>query len=158
MKSQTLFTNYASIPIIYSHPAREKFILPPRCELRVKLPVNLLEGDAVLEFKEFTEGVRMPTALVSCSNGFASTVIQNCTDLEQTLLVTSPFYVEPYNENKYRKNTKDLLGLDEQTLELIHLTEDRLNQILPYKRNPSKYNLFDLLTYEIIKASKVNDT
>lgn len=59
MKSQTLFTRNTSIPIIYNPPMRESYKLPPRSELRVKLPVNLLSGEAILNFKEFTEGIQV---------------------------------------------------------------------------------------------------
>lgn len=57
MKSQILFTQNSQIPIHYTPPMREIYYLPPRCETRVRLLVNLLEGYAILEQKEFTDGI-----------------------------------------------------------------------------------------------------
>lgn len=95
MKNQQLFTRNSCIPIIYTPPMRETYKLPPRSEIRVKLPVNLLTGDAILDYKEFLTGIRMPAALVQCIQGYATTVIQNNTETPQTLVVTAPFQVEP---------------------------------------------------------------
>lgn len=99
MKHQKLFTKNTCLPIIYTAPMKELYELPPRSELRVRLPVNLLHGDAILKFKKFTDGVRMPTALVKCENGYASTIIQNTTNENFELTVTGPFKVIPYTEN-----------------------------------------------------------
>lgn len=104
MKGQMLYTNTTRIPIVYTAPMRETLELPPRSELRVKLPVNLLNGDAILDFKQFTEGIRMPAALVSCVNGYATTVIQNYKLEQMTLVITAPFKVEAYSDEKINLN------------------------------------------------------
>lgn len=135
-KSQTLYTRNASIPIVYSPPIRDKPIrvtyeIPPRSELRVKLPVNLLDGIGILDYIEFTEGVRMPAALVSCKNGLATTVIQNVTESNMTLTVTSPFKVEQYNSsNQCEVNfTRDNSEIDRLLTEnLSKLRFDHMNE------------------------------
>lgn len=96
MENQILHLKNTDIPIIYSPPMREVYNLPSRSELRVRLPVNLLNGEAVLDFKQFTEGIRMPAALVTCIEGYATTVIQNYSHENRKLVVTGPFQVEPY--------------------------------------------------------------
>lgn len=106
MKGQMLYTNTTRIPIVYTAPMRETLELPPRSELRVKLPVNLLNGDAILDFKQFTEGIRMPAALVSCVNGYATTVIQNYKLEQMTLVITAPFKVEAYSDEKINLNSR----------------------------------------------------
>lgn len=104
MKTQTLFTKDTQIPIIYTPPVRETYILPPRCELRVRIPVNLLNGEAILDYKQFADGIRMPCALVSCVNGFAYTIIQNTTDTELDMVVTAPFKVESWEKEYVETN------------------------------------------------------
>lgn len=136
-KSLTLHTKYGSIPFVYASEKRDTFILPPRSELRVNLPVNVENGEAILEFKELTEGVRMPCALVTCINGYAYTVIQNCRDTEMTLKVTSPFMVEPYIPNEIsvnhvssdRNRVNELLSKNLNKLRLDHMNEEERKAI-----------------------------
>lgn len=141
MKSLSLITNNTVIPIIYSNtlsPMKETYILPPRCELKVNLPVDLKQGEAILDFQQFSEGIRMPAALVNCVNGFASTVIQNSTEEEQTLTIIAPFKVEPYIENKKfinlnftndPNNTESLLENNLKKIKLDHMNEEEKNII-----------------------------
>ena len=77
--------------IIYN--ATNVIHLNKRCELRVRLPTKLQNGNAILNYKQFCKGVRMPSALVTCKDGYATTVIQNTLDTELTLTITSPFIV-----------------------------------------------------------------
>jgi hypothetical protein len=110
MKKQILFLDNTKIPIVYSAPMKETYELPPRCELKVKLPVNTDCGEGILDFKEFTSGIRMPAAIVKCEKGYATTVIQNCTAEHRTLVVTSPFHVELFqqdNDNRVHINYMD---------------------------------------------------
>ncbi|VVC86966.1 unnamed protein product [Leptidea sinapis] len=109
MKNKKLFTKGTCIPIIYSPPIREIYVLPPRSELRVKLPVNLLHGEGILNFTEFTKGVRMPTALVNCIHGYATTVIQNSRSEQMELTVTSSFKVEQYSGTNLEFDWKNII-------------------------------------------------
>ncbi|VVC89254.1 unnamed protein product [Leptidea sinapis] len=81
LKDKTLKTNRANIPIVYN--TDHELLLDPRMEHRVRLPVNQKDGLAILDYKQFRDGVRMPTAIVKCENYFAPTVIQNTTDLHE---------------------------------------------------------------------------
>lgn len=49
----------------------------------------------------------MPSALVLCENGYGYTVVQNCTDIEQTMIATVPFKVDSYE--KGNRETKSQL-------------------------------------------------
>lgn len=135
MKSQTLFTDFTKIPIIYTPPTREMYNLPPRSEMRVKLPVNLLHGEGILKFTQFSNGVRMPAAIVKCTNGYATTVIQNTTDLLQKLTVTSPFPIELFHQQSLNVNAtklnqpvlqEDVESLLEKNLKKLRL--DHMNE------------------------------
>lgn len=90
LKNQILQTSTTCIPIINNN-LNYVLDIAPRTEQRVKLPVNQHSGEAILDFKEFTSGVRMPTALINCFNGYASTVIQNTSEKPITLLLHSLF-------------------------------------------------------------------
>lgn len=57
MKNQVLRMRDTVIPIIYNPP--RQIILEPRSETRVNLPSDLQNGDAILEFRDFGQGVRM---------------------------------------------------------------------------------------------------
>ncbi|KAL0860680.1 hypothetical protein ABMA27_010024 [Loxostege sticticalis] len=136
MKSQTLFTRDTSIPIIYAPPIRVSYELPGRSELRVKLPVNLLDGDGILEHVQFNEGVRMPAAIVKCKKGFTTTVIQNYRTEPMTLTINSPFKVEPFQENECHLNfTNDDSSIDSlltknlSKLRLEHMNEEEKEMI-----------------------------
>lgn len=126
MKYQRLTTKETCIPIIYKQPFKETFILPERSEMRIKLPVNLIQGDAILNFKEFTEGVRMPTAIVKCENGWATTVIQNCRDDKMELTITQPFKVESFVENQVNLN---YLVKEKETGDVDKLLTENLSKL-----------------------------
>lgn len=53
-------------------------------------------GEAILDFYEFKNGLQMPSAIVNCINGYASTVIQNALDQPKRLTITTPFAVINY--------------------------------------------------------------
>lgn len=131
----TLCTRNTDIPFVYPSALKDTYILPPRSELRVKLPVNLTNGEAILDFKELTKGVRMPCALVNCVNGYAYTVIQNCKDIEMILKVTSPFQVEPYNHREILVNQLndtdriELLSTNLKKIRLDHMNEEERTMI-----------------------------
>lgn len=69
---------------------REIYYLPARCEMRVTTLANSLDRNAILEQNEFVDRFGVPLALVSCKGGIATTVIQNCKEEGQSLVV-APF-------------------------------------------------------------------
>lgn len=131
---KTLKTNKAIIPIIYD----EKYTvnLEARSEHRVKLPVNLKEGDAILNFKQFHEGVRMPSAIVKCENYFASTIIQNTSDDDIAMTIKKPFNVLKI------KNEKDICDINYTT----DMTDVDIDELL--KNNLTKLRLDHLNSEE----------
>lgn len=90
LKERLLKTSTTCIPIVC-----ESYMIPltARSEHRVRLPCNIVKGDAIIDFKEFHPGIRMPAAIVKCVDGLLTTVIQNTTDRNLTLCVTAPFEV-----------------------------------------------------------------
>ncbi|XP_026741885.1 uncharacterized protein LOC113503939 [Trichoplusia ni] len=103
MENNILYTKNTQIPMIYNVPT--ELIIPPRCEQRVRVPTNLNNGDAILNYVSFCNGVRMPSALVNCIDGIATTVIQNTLDKEVSIVITKPFKVTKYNSEKIVLNT-----------------------------------------------------
>lgn len=130
-----LQTDKTTIPIVYK--SDYKIILEPRSEQRIKLPVNQENGDAIIEFKEFCQDVRMPTALVSCKNYFAETIIQNATNNLLELVITAPFKVSKfcneietnYNGDYTNVETDTLLNDNLNKLRLDHLNIEERREI-----------------------------
>lgn len=98
MDHQVLQTPDTCIPIIYTPP--HEICLEPRTETRVKIPTNLQNGTAIVDFLCFGEGVRMPTALVTCVDSFAHTVIQNTTDKIVHLKFSEPIKVTKFDNEE----------------------------------------------------------
>lgn len=92
MSKQVLSTHNAEIPIVYSPPYELK--LEPRTERRVKVPTDLPDGEAILNFIDFGQGVRMPSAIIKCTDSFAYTVIQNTSDDRVIINFALPLKVE----------------------------------------------------------------
>lgn len=97
MKNQILRTRNTEIPIVYS-PACE-VTLEPRTETRVKIPTDLSNGEAIIAFQDFGNGVRMPSAIVTCIDSFATTIIQNASQKSVTITFTEPFTTTKFNNN-----------------------------------------------------------
>lgn len=132
LKNRTLKTQTTDIPIIHRSPDY-LLKLPPRSELRVRVPTDLYCGDAILNFTEFCKGVRMPDAIVTCSKGYATTVIQNALDEELDLKITAPFNTTDFVETSELYNTNDktsatdldtLLRQNLSKLRLDHMNEE----------------------------------
>lgn len=98
LKHNSLRTRTVDLPIMRCM-GNHVIELNPRSEQRVKMPTNLYSGSAILNFKQFCDGIRMPDAIVNCENGYATTIIQNTTDKLRKLVVTGPFEVEEFPEN-----------------------------------------------------------
>lgn len=137
LKHLVLSTKTTSIPIVNN--LSYVIQLPPRCEQRVNVPTDIHSGEAVLEYKEFTSGVRMPSAIVNCVNGYALTVIQNVLETPQTLTITRPFTVTELDESDCHLNfteyqtdmqTDDLLLKNLQKLRLDHTNNEERQKIL----------------------------
>lgn len=75
-KHQVLSTNNVDIPIVINS-GDYKVTVPARSEIRVKVPTDLHTGEGILNYTNFGFGVRMPAALVTCVNGYATTVLQS---------------------------------------------------------------------------------
>lgn len=95
MKNQVLQTPYTEIPIIYKPPY--EITLQPRTETRVKLPTSIQNGEAVIHYLDFGKGVRMPSAIVTCIDSFATTVIQNASEDKITIKFSKPLAVDNYD-------------------------------------------------------------
>lgn len=135
MKHQVLKTRDTTIPIIYNPP--RQIILEPRSETRVRLPTNLQNGDAILEYRDFGLGVRMPSALVHCVNWSTQTVLQNISDNKVTLKFSKPFPVTKFDKEECLNNTTTMSDLEIDAilkenlnkLRLEHTNEEERQQI-----------------------------
>lgn len=123
LKNEVLRTKTTTLPIMRD---KNKHILEltPRSEQRVKIPANYHSGNALVDFREFTEGVRMPSALVKCKDGYFTTIIQNTLDKPIKLAITKPFDVEPYENFE---NNCDVNNLKE--IEIEKLLTDNLQKL-----------------------------
>lgn len=135
MKNQVLKTKDTEIPIIYNAPTI--IVVEPRCEQRVKIPTDLQNGDAILEYQDFGNGARMPSALVKCIEGFALTVIQNTCDNKLTLEFLKPIKVTKYESdeceiNTYNKTQPEIDNILQENLcklKLEHMNEEERKKI-----------------------------
>lgn len=75
----------------------------------------------------------MPTALVSCINGYATTVIQNYTEEQNKLVVTGPFKFSPIVRTNYIENNNNidpmLLENLKNKLKTEHMNEEERTMI-----------------------------
>lgn len=128
MNNQVLQTHNATIPIIYNPPY--EISVMPRSETRVRIPTNLQYGDAILDFMQFKEDVRMPTALVKCNDFFAETVIQNVSENKATITFNKPFEVTLFNNDECEVNfIKNDFDIDKVLKEnLSKLRMDHMNK------------------------------
>lgn len=145
LKRNILKTNTTIIPIIHNGTSYEVRIAP-RTEQRVKLPTDLHTGEGILEYKELHKGVRMPSAIVKCENGYATTVIQNCLDAEAVLTVTKPFKI-----NVFEKNESEMNFIEEKTnIEIDELLEENLEKLRLEHMNEEERKVI----YELCKEYK----
>lgn len=140
LKDNLLKTNTACIPII-NYNLNYTVEVPPRSEKRVKIPINQCSGEAVVEFYEYTEGVRMPSAIVNCLNGYATTIIQNTRENAHRVTFRSPFPVICYAPTETNLNfTKDLAEI-----EIDNLLEENLDKLrLEHTNDEEREKLFRL--------------
>lgn len=125
MKRYELKTKNTVIPIIYNPEPEYSLNISPRCEQKVQLPVDQFSGDAILNFVNFAEGVRIPSAIVKCENGYATTVIQNTTEDDLTITITSPFKVVKFEPQTCNINTVT----DRTDIEIDRLLTENLNKL-----------------------------
>ncbi|CAH2087564.1 unnamed protein product [Euphydryas editha] len=137
LKHLMLRTKTTCIPIINNLNYVIK--LQPRTEQRVKIPTDIYSGEAIVNFVEFTPGLRMPSALVNCVNGYALTVIQNTLEVPYTITITKPFTVMKYDMTECKLNFSDhnttidtnkLLRDNLQRLRLDHMNDEERSKIL----------------------------
>lgn len=129
MKDKLLTTKNTTIPIIYNPNPDYTLVIAPRSEQRVQLPTDLYSGNAILNYKKFTQGIRMPSALVNCINGYATTGIQNTLDTEMIITITDNFKVIKYDSIS-TDNDVDLNTIDLDNTEIDQLLTENLNQKL----------------------------
>lgn len=127
MRDQKLVTYNTQIPIIYNPPY--EIHLEPRSETRVKIPTNLQNGEAILDYLKFQEGVRMPSALVKCENYLADTIIQNTTNGKIVITIKEPFHVTIFENEVCELNfMKNDIMIDEILKENLNkLRTDHMN-------------------------------
>lgn len=134
MKNQILRTRDTEIPIIYSSPFT--IHLAPRSETRTKIPVDLIDGEAIINYIDFGNGIRTPTALVKCERGYATTVIQNTSDKHHDIKFTKPLSVECYKNQEIELNNTCVLD-DRQKDEILkqNLSKLRVDHMNLEERN-----------------------
>lgn len=138
--------NTTSIPIIHNK-THYVINLAPRAEQRVKLPTNMYKGEGILNYKEFCKGVRMPSAIVTCENGYATTIIQNTLETTMQLTITSPFNVVKYEKNACVINCMN--DVEMKDVELDKLLEENLQHKLRIEHmNEEERKAISELCYE----------
>lgn len=124
LKHLKLVTNNVTLPIVYT--TDHVIELAPRSEQRVKIPTDLYAGEAILNFTRFCEGVRMPSAIVTCKNGYATTVIQNTLETPMTLTLTTPARACKFNASTSKVNSTDVEMID---LDIDSMLRDNLQRL-----------------------------
>lgn len=135
MDQQILSTPYVNIPIMYNAP--HELTLEPRTETRVTVPTNLHHGEAIVDYTDFGPGVRMPSAIVSCVDSYAQTVIQNISDQQVTVTFEEPLKVTryereeevPVNAMSNQCEIDELLKQNLQKLRLDHMNKEERQSI-----------------------------
>lgn len=129
MKNQILHTRDTKIPILYSPPW--ELNLEPRTETRVKIPTDLNCGTAIVDFLDFGNGVRMPTALVTCENYFATTVIQNTSNEKIAITFSKPIKATKYEsgDEEISINSINTVNCEIDNLLKQNLTKLRLDHV-----------------------------
>lgn len=141
MENQVLRTKDVTIPIIYNPP--HEVVLEPRTETRVKVPVNLPNGEAVLDYVDFGKGVRMPSALVTCKDSFAYTVLQNASNDKVTITFERPFKVSEFQNDICNVNT-----VHSNSFEVDELLKQNLNRLRTDHMNSEEKSAIIALCHE----------
>lgn len=142
MKHQILRTRDTDIPIIYNPPY--EIVLEPRSDMRVKVPTNIRNGDAILDYVDFGQGVRMPSAIVKCTNSFAYTVIQNLSEDRVTMTFSRPLRVDRYEQEECTVN----ITMDESEYEVDELLKKKLTKLRLDHTNEEERECIKKLCYE----------
>ncbi|KAG7297303.1 hypothetical protein JYU34_019262 [Plutella xylostella] len=142
MKNQLLITPNTRIPIIYSPPRQA--ILEPRSETRVKIPTSLENGEAIVDYRDFGNGIRMPSAIVTCKNGLAETIIQNLSEESVTLTFHKPFQVQPFQETEIKCH----FNTATTDYDVDEILKDNLNKIRLDHMNEEERKAIFQLCYE----------
>lgn len=124
LKHRVLKTDNVTIPIIQNFE-NYSIDIPARSEIRVKIPTDLHTGEGILNYTELGNGVRMPSALVSCVNGYATTIIQNTLEEDMELQIKSPFQITEYNPSECRVNAMT----DQNDLEIDKILTENLQKL-----------------------------
>lgn len=140
LNQKLLKTPYLRIPIIYE-PQEDRrksstydLEIEPRTTQKVKLPVNLEKGTAIINYFKFGKHLEMPEAIVDVVNSFAITTITNSAENPLVIKLKSAWEVEPLNEinvnfvdkmqtehtNTFTQNHDDLLKGNLKNIRLDH--------------------------------------
>lgn len=144
MKNQILRTKNTEIPIVYS-PSFEVAI-EPRSETRVRVPTDLKNGEAIIDFQDFGNGVRMPSALVTCIDSFATTVIQNTSDTKTILTFTEPITTTEFNNSTCIINLTDTDDLNQY--EVDEILKENLSKLRLDHTNSEERKAIETLCFE----------
>lgn len=126
LKAKVLKTNSTCIPIINNN-LNYMIDIPARTEKRVKLPIDQYSGEAILDFRKFANGLRMPSALINCINGYATTVIQNTLDQPKKLTIKKPFTVTRFESDVTDCDLNFIRPTN--NIEIDQLLQENLNKI-----------------------------
>lgn len=134
LEHQLLTTPIVKIPIHYQVHTPIVLYLQPRTEHRVTIPTELTNGEGILDFVEFCEGVRMPQALITCKDNFTETIIQNTTDNFIKIEITKPFKITEFNGtrchlNYFLDNNDKLLEENLNKLRTNHMSHEEKDAI-----------------------------
>lgn len=140
LKNQQLITKTTTLPIV--NVSNRIIELDPRTEQIVKIPVDQFSGEAILNYVQFCEGVRMPSAIIKCQKGYASTVVQNTLEIPMKMTIRSPFKVTPYSNNSCNLNCTDI---DMKDLEVDDILDSNLTKLrLDHMNDEEKGAINDL--------------
>lgn len=151
-KNLQLITPKVKVPINYektlhknvtknSEPIEQNFMIEPRTQKIVKIPVNIKEGLGVIEYFKFDKNVEMPKALVNVVNNFAITTILNSNENPIEIKIDQPFDIEPINvfdvnfyekmdiDEPYDLEYNNLLKSNLQNLRLGHCNKEEQSEI-----------------------------
>lgn len=130
MKNQILRTKNTEIPIVYS-PSFE-VTLEPRTETRIKVPTDLRNGEAIINFKDFSNGVHMPLSRIKLNvltnkNDYISMQanVSETESCDSPLVISDSSEATEYHESVYPIRTPSSSTITAcSSRETIHSAED----------------------------------
>ena len=85
--------------------------------------------------------MRMPSAIVRGENGYATTIIQNTTDINMTMTITRPFKTTAYRSDECEVNSMS----DTNNIEIDELLEENLSKLrLDHMNEEERKSVYEL--------------